>query len=104
MSKPLTIQYTGKYANHLLREKDKEIEKLNKEIIGLNNCIIEFHSEFCNKQAEINRLNNIINELEKDIDLELYKTRANNEYNKGLFNAFRYVKNKLQELKGSDKE
>lgn len=29
MSKPLTIQYTGKYANHLLREKDKEIERLN---------------------------------------------------------------------------
>ena len=29
MGKPLTIQYTGKYANHLLREKDKEIERLN---------------------------------------------------------------------------
>ena len=56
------------------------------------------------QDKEIERLNNIINELEKDIDLELYKTRTNDEYNKGLFNAFRYVKNKLQELKGSDKE
>ena len=54
------------------------------------------------KDEEIERLNNIINELEKDIDLELYKTRANDEYNKGLFNAFRYVKDKLEELKGSD--
>jgi len=51
------------------------------------------------KDEEIERLNNIINELEKDIDLELYKTRANDEYNKGLFNAFRYVKDKLEELK-----
>ena len=49
---------------------------------------------------EIGRLNNIINELEKDIDLELYKTRANDDYNNGLFNAFRYIKDKLQELKG----
>jgi DNA repair exonuclease SbcCD ATPase subunit len=50
-----------------LKEKDKEIERLNQEIRGLNNCIIEFHSKFCNKQAEINRLNNIINELEKTL-------------------------------------
>lgn len=42
-------------------ELQREIERLNQEIRGLNNCIIEFHSEFCNKQAEINRLNNIIN-------------------------------------------
>lgn len=54
--------------------------------------------------AKNERLNNIINELEKDIDLELYKTRANDEYNEGLFNAFRYVKDKLDILKGEDKE
>ena len=56
------------------------------------------------KDKEIERLNNIINELEKDIDLELYKTRANDEYNEGLFNAFRYVKNKLEELKEVNKD
>jgi hypothetical protein len=50
-------------------------------------------------ENENNRLNNIINELEKDIDLELYKTRENNEYNEGLFNAFRYIKDKLEVLK-----
>ena len=49
-------------------KKDKKIKRLNQEIIGLNDCIIEFHSEFCNKQAEINRLNNIIKEVRKYID------------------------------------
>ena len=48
------------YAND---EKIKEIDRLNQEIIGLNNCIIEFHSEFCYKQAEINRLRSIIKEV-----------------------------------------
>ena len=85
--------------------KDKEIERLNKEIIGLNNCIIEFHSEFCNKQAEINKLNNIINELEhhlyqewlewKDSDCESIYSRAGED--KAIYDY-------LQELKGSDKE
>lgn len=42
-------------------ELQREIERLNQEIRCLNNCIIELHSELCNKQTEINRLNNIIN-------------------------------------------
>lgn len=45
----------------------KEVERLNQEIIALNNCIIKFHSEFCNKQAKINRLNNIINEIRERV-------------------------------------
>lgn len=59
----------------------------------------------CNKdyitslEKENKRLNNITEELEKDIDLELYKTRTNDEYNNGLFNAFRYVKDTLDKLK-----
>ncbi|MBO7712742.1 MAG: hypothetical protein J6S85_04470 [Methanobrevibacter sp.] len=61
MSKPLTIQYTGKYANHLLREKEKEIE----------------------------RLNNIINELER--------------YMEGK-DIYKIVLYKLRDLKDSDKE
>ena len=64
----------------------------------------EQYIEYEQQKEEIERLNNILNELEKDIDLELYKTRANDEYNEGLFNAFRYVKDKLQEFKGVDKE
>lgn len=53
------------YAND---EKSDEIDRLNQEIIGLNNCIIEFHSEFCYKQAEINRLHSIIKEVRKYIE------------------------------------
>jgi hypothetical protein len=50
-------------------------------------------------EEENNRLNNIINELDYELELELNKTRANNEYNKGIFNAFKFIKDKLQELK-----
>jgi len=88
-----------------LLNKDKKIERLNKEIIGLNNCIIEFHSEFCNKQAEINRLNNIINEIEKHLQNEISKGRS--EYNvwlMGCYDEDREILDKLHELKGVDKE
>lgn len=55
-------------------------------------------------EKEIERLNNIINELEEDIKLELSKIREQNDYNIGLHNAFAHIKFKLQELKGEDKE
>ena len=77
----------------------REIDRLNQEIIGLNNCIIEFHSEFCYKQAEINRLNNIINELERYINEEYIY----DELGMKIFDASE-LQDKLQELKGSDKE
>lgn len=60
---------------------------------------------------EIERLNNIINELEKWLEVNLTnleKEKANNTYDKGLKQGMlsngRLIKNKLQELKGSDKE
>ena len=85
-------------------ELQREIERLNQELRGLNNCIIEFHSEFCNKQAEINRLNNIINELEKESYLGMIENQNNNDFAKGLYTAYKYINDTLQELKGSDKE
>ena len=92
--------------NEMLKEKDKEIERLNREIRGLNNCVIEFHSEFCNKQAEINRLNNIINELEKCIDARIIRTKKEpireKERNRILYNLA-YILDKLQELKEGEK-
>ena len=58
---------------------------------------------------EIERLNNIINELEKWLEVNLTnleKEKANNTYDKGLKQGMlsngRLIKNKLQELKGSD--
>ena len=63
------------------------------------------------KQQEIERLNNIINELEKWLEVNLTnleKEKANNTYDKGLKQGMlsngRLIKNKLQELKGSEKE
>ena len=85
-------------------EAKKIIEYLKRFDFSKGERPVILEEEYKNLVSYVERLNNIINELEKDIDLELYKTRANDEYNKGLFNAFRYVKDKLQELKGSDKE
>lgn len=60
---------------------------------------------------EIKRLNNIINELEEWLEVNLInleKEKANNTYDKGLKQGMlsngRLIKNKLQELKESDKE
>ena len=53
--------------------------------------------EYNNKDKEIERLNNIINELEKYINEDDW-TSVNGEI------AVRLIKLKLQELKGSDKE
>ena len=79
-------------------ELKKEIDRLNQEIIGLNNCIIEFHSEFCNKQAEINRLNNIINGMEKFFQYAY--DNESRELNDKKVSVWIICLEKLQELKG----
>ena len=88
-----------------INKKENEIERLKKEIIGLNNCIIEFHSEFCNKQAEINRLNNIINELEKELKEDydwICNSRSNGKSVQfGIDVCKRHFYDVLQVLKGS---
>ena len=53
---------------------------------------------------EIERLNNIIKELEKESYLGMIENQNNNDYSKGLYTAYKYINDKLQELKGSDKE
>ena len=63
--------------------------------------------EKANKETE--RLNNIINELEKELDKEYNTYITNNVIYGKTFkagaNVFReHIKYKLQELKGSDKE
>ena len=71
----------------------------------------ELYIENQKKDKEIKRLNNIINEFEKWLEVNLTnleKEKANNTYDKGLkqgmLSTGRLIKNKLQELKGSDKE
>ena len=55
------------------------------------------------QQEEIERLNNIIKELEKESYLGMIENQNNNDYSKGLYTAYKYINDKLQELKGSDK-
>lgn len=55
------------------------------------------------QENKIKRLKNIINELERILQLEVLKTRENSEYNKGLTNAFNYAIHMISELKGDDK-
>ena len=51
------------------------------------------------KDKEIERLNNIIDELEKDINSQLTMTRKLDKYNNGFFDAVLHFYNKLKELK-----
>ena len=69
-------------------EKDKEIERLKQDNEYLNKVKIEL-------STEKNRLNNIINGLEKWLDKKEKLTF--NSWNKGIHE----VQRKLQELKGS---
>ena len=86
----------------------EEIERLNKENEELKKIQCTFLGTGC--KAEIERLNNIINELEKWLEVNLTnleKEKANNTYDKGLKQGMlsngRLIKNKLQELKGDNK-
>ena len=82
------------YLGNLKRE-EQEIERLKEEYMILQNASDEVEEE---KDKEIERLNNIINELEKWLDKKEKLTF--NLWNKGIHE----VQRKLQELKGSGKE
>lgn len=60
--------------------------------------------ELSKREAKENKqLKDNWNKLKKDIAYELLKLREPNEYNNGLFNAFTYINNEIQELEqGSD--
>lgn len=75
--------------------KQKDYEELSQSIFDLNLKIME-------KDKEIERLNNIINELEKWIKEDTEKYMITMETGRA-FNMFDIL-DKLQELKGSDKE
>lgn len=70
-----------------------------------------YELELINDRKEIKRLNNIINEFDKWLEVNLTnleKEETSNIYNEGLKQGMlsngRLIKSKLQELKGSDKE
>ena len=82
-------------------EKNR-VEQLEEPAKNLFYAIMEIANER-------DKLNNIINQLEKWLEVNLTnleKEKANNTYDKGLKQGMlsngRLIKNKLQELKGSD--
>ena len=73
--------------------------------IIINDYITKPYEETIKEQdKEIERLNNIIDKLEIDIEIGTGNYTYDTDYNRGLKDAFIYMNDKLQELKGSDKE
>ena len=69
--------------------------------VDIDKTYVEFDYDETLKYLEKQnvKLNNIITELETDIYFELSKTREDNDYNEGLINAFKYIKNQLKVYK-----
>ena len=95
-----------------LQKKDNEIERLKEEYVMLQNASDEVEEE---KDKEIERLNNIINELEKWLESEsnFWKEQQEKAIENGWLEfggkynttiIYENAINKLQELKGSVKE
>jgi len=76
--------YYGDYKKDL-EQKDKEIERLSKEV--------DMWNKKYNEQIDI------INELEKESHLGMLENQNNNDYAKGLYCAYEYINKKIKELK-----
>ena len=92
--------------NNIFTNKNREIERLNNIIKeqGLedkpNYYVKGLEGSLKEYQDEVKRLNNIINEFDKWLDEESEKTILST----GHLTCLMMCKNKLQKLKGSDKE
>lgn len=104
----------GPVVNDLVRmtemcfEKDKEIERLEEEL-KYTIPIVEHNKTITKHLKEIERLNNIINELEKWLGESIEKHTEDYldwKYDKNVYLAgskkLQNVLDKLQELKGSE--
>ena len=84
-------------------EKDKEIERLQKENqILMNSMVTEAHTK---ETKEIERLNNIINELEKELK-ERYLDFKDSECEEIKASAYEDISilERLKKLRGSEKD
>ena len=99
------------YIHNFIVEKDKEIERLNNENKMLKEAVKEKVIATCNTCEDYGicphsyreyDLNNIINELEKELNIA-YKELQPNEMVIGQ-NLIKNIQITIKELKGSDKE
>lgn len=79
------------------RKRIKELLQIPKEDLLTN---------YMFQEQEINRLNNIINELEKELKEYLNRTGeckkyVDTFYSQAIYNDIKHILNKLKELKGS---
>lgn len=98
------------FCENIVEVQEKEIKRLEQEIQYLTECDIDSQEENWKwqklllikrdkkHQEEIERLNNIINELEKLLKEEKTRTRYANDVER--FTAYDFALKKLQELKG----
>ena len=77
-------------------DKSYALKQMNDRNLYLNRQLKE-------KDKEIERLNNIINSLENWLEERLEKLDING-FDDDIFNGLEFALNKLKELKGSDKE
>jgi len=86
-----------------IEKKDKEIERLKEDKEELQGYYDILNHQCIEQGLEIERLNNIINDLEKESYLGMLENQNNNDYSKGIYTAYKYINDKIKELKGSDK-
>ena len=99
-----------------MNEEDKMMDKINKNLNILDNLLMEngfykYINKLINIETNISEMydllkhyKSIIEQIEKETTLGMKENTNNNDYAKGLFCAYQYINDKLQELKGSDKE
>lgn len=89
----------------LCLNKDKEIERLNNIINEKNEEIKDYSNKWCELAKAKTKSDNIINELEKYYEEELKNLNYSEDkiYTQGIHDTIISHKYKLQELKGSDK-
>ena len=118
MSENYTMGEYWRNVSPILKQKNQEQrekhydERIKYAITQFENNNIPYKKIHEKDLKEIERLNNIINELEKEIDRLLERQYESERFAKEQgFDTYLpakenllYVKNKLQELKGSDKE
>lgn len=80
---------------------EEELLKLVYYTTEFNHELMELNLKY---SEEIERLNNIINVIENESHLGRIENQNNNDYSKGLYTAYRYINDKIKELKGVDKE
>lgn len=93
------LTYENKILGKEVKRLAKEVEKLEKDKqMLLNSMITEAHTK---ETKEIERLNNIINELDEYIVIKLKEFNTPEEYY--TLKQIDEIHYRLQELKGSDK-